>query len=91
MKTALFHHLLSPVWYLCLQHVDIDERDNKTHDSGPMIKKEALNSSVVLDETTEEGRLLQTGIVLGKNEFFRASLKANGIVYCDSCDARVRF
>ena len=34
----------------------------------------ALNSSGVLDETTEEGRLFQSGIVMGKNEFFRASL-----------------
>ena len=31
-------------------------------------------SSGVFDEITEEGRLFQTGIVLGKNEFFRASL-----------------
>ena len=31
----------------------------------------AINSSVVLDETNEEGEI---GIVLGKNEFFRASL-----------------
>ena len=45
---------------------------------------------MVLDGTTEEGRLFQTGIVLGKKEFFRASLEANGLVYCDSCDARVR-
>ena len=45
---------------------------------------------MVLDETTEEGKLFQTEIVLGKNEFFRASLKANCLVYCDSCDARVR-
>ena len=44
---------------------------------------------MVLDRTTEEGRLFQTGIVLGKKEFFRASLLANGLVYCDSCDARV--
>ena len=29
----------------------------------------ALNSSGVFDETTEEGRLFQTGIVLGKNEY----------------------
>ena len=34
----------------------------------------ALNSSMVLDETTEEGRLFHIGIVLGKKEFFRASL-----------------
>ena len=45
---------------------------------------------MVLDETTEEERLFQTGIVLGKNEFFRESLKANCLVYCDSRDARVR-
>ena len=31
-----------------------------------------LNSSGVLDETTEEGRIFQTGIVLGKNEFLRS-------------------
>ena len=30
---------------------------------------EALNSSMVLDETTEEGRLFQTEIVLGKMSF----------------------
>ena len=35
--------------------------------------KRALNSSGVLDETTEGGRLFHTGIVLGKSEFFRAS------------------
>ena len=52
---------------------DIDERHTKTHTSGPMIQIEALNSSIVLDETTEEGRLFQTGKVQGK-EFFRASL-----------------
>ena len=40
----------------------------------------ALNSSGVFDETTEEGRLFQTGIVLGKNEFFRASLSARYLV-----------
>ena len=34
----------------------------------------ALNSSAVFEETTEEGRLFQKGIVLGKKEFFRASL-----------------
>ena len=28
----------------------------------------------ILDRTTEEGRLFQTGIVLGKKEYFRASL-----------------
>ena len=44
------------------------------HASGPMILTEALNSSMVLDRTTEEGRLFQTRIVLGKKEFFRASL-----------------
>ena len=46
---------------------------------------------MVLDEITGEGRLFQTGIVLGKREFFRASLQANSLVYCDSYDARVRF
>ena len=45
---------------------------------------------MVLDETTEERGLFQTGNVLGKKEFFKASLYANGLVYCDSCDARVR-
>ena len=41
----------------------------------------ALNFSGVLDETTE-GRLFQTGIVLGKNEFFRASTisKVSGVL-----------
>ena len=33
---------------------------------------------MVLDETTEEGRLFHMGIVLGKKEFFSASLK-----HCD--------
>ena len=37
-----------------------------------------LNKSLkllrVLDETAEEGRLFHTKIVLGENEFFRASL-----------------
>ena len=42
-----------------LKHIPLDPR---------------LNSSGVLDETTEKGRLFQTGIVLEKNEFFRASL-----------------
>ena len=41
---------------------------------------------MVLDETTEEGRLFQTVIVLGKKGIFRASPQANGLVY----DARVR-
>ena len=44
---------------------------------------------MVLDETTEEGRLFHIGIVLGKKEFFRASLQAKYLVYCDSCDALV--
>ena len=45
------------------------------HASGPMILKiEALNSSMVLYETTEEGKLFHTRIVLEKKEFFRASL-----------------
>ena len=47
------------------------QRHTKTYTSGPL---RALNSSMVLDATTEEGRLLHNGIVLGKNEFFRASL-----------------
>ena len=46
----------------------------------------ALNSSGVLDETTEEGRLFQTGIVLGKNEFFRASIcKVSGVLKFVRC------
>ena len=44
---------------------------------------------MVLDETTEEGRLFHIGIVLGKKEFFSASLKAKYLVHCDSCDALV--
>ena len=44
---------------------------------------------MVLDETTEEGRLFHIGIVLGKKEFFRASLYTKYLVYCDSCDALV--
>ena len=43
-----------------------------------------------LAETAEERILFQTRIVLGKNDFFRASLQANCLVYCDSCDVRVR-
>ena len=42
----------------------------KTHISGPKI----LSSSAILAETTEEERLFQIRIVLGKNLFFRAPL-----------------
>ena len=43
----------------------------------------ALNFLGVLDETTELGRLFHTGLVLGKNEFLRATLLARYLVYCD--------
>ena len=54
-------------WFLKQGHA-------KRHTPGLNVQIGALNSSWVLDETTEEGRLFHTGIVLGKNEFFRASL-----------------
>ena len=38
----------------------------------------------VFDETIEEGRLFTKGIVLGKKEFFRASLYAIYLAYCES-------
>ena len=50
------------------------QRHAKTHTAGLNVQIRALNSSWALDETTEEGRLFHTGIVIGKNEFFRASL-----------------
>ena len=42
----------------------------------------ALNSSMVLDETTEEGRLLQTGIVLGKKKSGHQYMQT--VMYCDA-------
>ena len=44
----------------------------------------SLNSSGVLDEVTEEGRLFQTGIVLGKNEFFDTGCPHDGRADKDS-------
>ena len=64
--------------------LEAEQRHAKTHTSGPYVYIRALNSSGVLYETAEEGRLFHTGIVLGKNEFFRASLLAMYLVYCDS-------
>ena len=43
---------------------------------------------MVLDRTTEEGRLFQTGIVLGEKGIFQGI--NIGKWSCDSCDARVR-
>ena len=42
--------------------------------SGTITKISPLNSLVVLEETTEEGRLFHNGIFSGKKEFLRASL-----------------
>ena len=53
---------------------DIDQTHTKTHASGPIIQIKALNSPIVLNETTEEGRLFLIEIVPGKSEFFRSSL-----------------
>ena len=51
----------------------LQEADQR-HTYGPMVLMRALNSSGVLDETTEEGRLFHIGIFLGKKEFFGTSL-----------------
>ena len=59
-------------------------RNTKMYTSEPLIQIRALNSSAVFDATPEEGRLFHKGIVLGKKEFFRASLLAIYLVYCES-------
>ena len=46
----------------------------------------ALNSSVVSAAATGGARLFQWGIVLGKKEYFRASLLVWGLQYCELCD-----
>ena len=51
----------------------LQEADQR-HTYGPVVLMRALNSSGVLDETTEEGRLFHIRIFLGKKEFFRTSL-----------------
>ena len=43
---------------------------------------------MVLDETTEEGRLFHIGIVLGKKNFSEHHYSKIPI-YCDSCNALV--
>ena len=45
-----------------------------------------FNSSVVSAVTTVWAPLFQWGIVLGKKEYFRASLEAWGLQYCELCD-----
>ena len=45
---------------------------------------------MVLDETTEEGRIFHIGIVLGKKDFFQSiTISKIPNLYCYSCDALV--
>ena len=46
----------------------------------------ALNPSVVSAASTVGAKLFQWGIVLGKKEYFRASLEVRGLQYCELCD-----
>ena len=39
-----------------------------------------LNSSVVLEETTKEGRLIHSGIVLGKKEFLHTAIQSHSLL-----------
>ena len=62
---------------------------NETHTSDFVAQMRVLNSSVDSAKTTEAGssfqtEMIQTGMVRGKNEYFRASEYVRYLVYCNS-------
>ena len=57
------------------------QRHTKMHTSGPIIKIRALNSSVVLEEPIEEGRLFHRETVLGKKRNFSGHHFKHDILY----------